>query len=375
MQRLNTSLENQANLEFIKEYFKAHTQRAYLVGGSVRDMFLGLPIQDFDIEFYDISPALFDELCLKLGASGVGKSFFVYKYKNFDLALARKENKVSYGHKGFEVELCNDEKEGAKRRDFTINSMMINIFDERFLDFYGGLEDLKQRVLRVVDEKSFIEDSLRVLRAVHFSSRFKLKVQTQSLNLMQAMDIKDLSLDRINTELYKFFKSDDLLRGFELLQALNLEKVLFGKDTSKEANLSLFKSKLKESRDYVKDEALFLYMYLNFFHIGKRAFFKETRLKKELLLKAEQDFFQDGLTDFDLLCIALKMPLCKWLGLWDIKRIQRAKELEIYNKAFKCEVNVKELEKQGFKGKELGDKIRLLRHEHIKNYIQEQGKK
>ncbi|NDJ26925.1 CCA tRNA nucleotidyltransferase [Campylobacter sp. MIT 12-8780] len=374
MQISKISLKNKANLDFIKEYFKPYTKRAYLVGGSVRDMLLGLELNDFDIEFYDISLELFDELCIKLGASGVGKSFFVYKYKNFDLALARTENKIAYGHKGFKIHICNDEKVAARRRDFTINSMMINIFTEEFLDFYQGKEDLERKILRCVDAKSFVEDSLRVLRAVHFIARFKLDIEPKSLELMQSMDISDLSLERINAELYKFFKASDLVFGFEALQSLNLEQKLFLHDTSKNEKLPFLKQILRSAREFIADEALFLYVYLNLFCIDKKAFFERTKLKKELLQKTKQDFFQDEVKDFELLYIACQMPLCQWLGLWDKTRIQRAKELNVYHQAFQCKVNAKELEKQGFKGKELGDKIKLLQQEKIKNYLQNKEK-
>ena len=79
----------------IKELLSKHTKRAYFVGGFVRDYFLGINSFDIDIEIYDISEQDFEILMNKLGASGVGKSFFVYKYKNFDLSLPRTENKVN----------------------------------------------------------------------------------------------------------------------------------------------------------------------------------------------------------------------------------------------------------------------------------------
>lgn len=228
MQISKISLKNNSDLQFIAEFLKPYTKRAYLVGGSVRDLFLGLKICDYDIELYDIKLKDFEKIMQKLGAQGFGKSFFVYKFKNYDLALARTENKISYGHKGFEVQICNDEKLGAKRRDFTINSMMINLFNDEFLDFYGGLKDLGAGFLRHIDKQSFQEDSLRVLRAVVFASRFNFKITSESLKLMQSMDITDLSKDRINAELYKFFKSPRLDVGYRYLQELGLEKQVFG---------------------------------------------------------------------------------------------------------------------------------------------------
>lgn len=371
MQVSKISLKNNYELEFIADFLKAYTKRAYLVGGSVRDLLLGYEIYDFDIEIYDVKPDIFDDLMKKIGANGFGKSFFVYKFKNYDLALARSENKVAHGHKGFEVSLCDDEKKASKRRDFTINSMMINIFNDEFLDFYAGLDDLKAGILRHIDDESFKEDSLRVFRAVHFVSRFHLTVASESIKLMQSMDTSDLSKDRINAELYKFFKAPQLVLGFELLQRLNLEQRVFLTDTKAHTQSQKFKQKLAEARNFIKDEALFLYLYLNFFEIEMKTFFKQTGLKKELYQKAKQPFFKDKMSDDDFASLALKMPLCKWLGLWDKERIQRAKALKLYDKALKADIDIKKLQKQGFEGKNLGVKIEMLKKEWIKNYIQE----
>ena len=302
MQISKISLKNNPDLQFIADFLKPYTQRAYLVGGSVRDLLLGLDICDYDIELYDIKPDDFEKIMQKLGAQGFGKSFFVYKFKNYDLALARTENKIAYGHRGFKIEICNDEKLCAKRRDFTINSMMIHLFNDEFLDFYGGLEDLKAGFLRYVDKQSFQEDSLRVLRAVVFASRFGFKITSESLKLMQDMDIKDLSQDRINAELYKFFKSTRLDVGYRYLQELGLEKEIFGFE-------SVFKSLefqtlLKKSREFIKSDALFLYLYLNFFNLDKEIFFKKTKLKKEYLKQAKQIFYLNDMSDFELAKIA-----------------------------------------------------------------------
>lgn len=110
--------------------------------------------KDIDIEVYDIDENKFVNLMEKLGAKGVGKSFFVYKFGNFDISLPRTESKISSGHKGFSVALTNNEKTASKRRDFTINSIMRNIFTGEILDFYGGTSDLLARILRVVDTKN-----------------------------------------------------------------------------------------------------------------------------------------------------------------------------------------------------------------------------
>lgn len=358
------SLKNKAQIKFIADFLRPYTKRAYLVGGALRDALLGLELKDFDIEVYDIKPALFEKLMQELGALGVGKSFFVYKYKNYDLALARTENKISYGHKGFKVLPCDDEKLAARRRDFTINSMMINIFDDTFLDFYGGFKDLKEGILRHIHTQSFQEDSLRVLRAVVFASRFDFIISKQTLKLMQEMSIKDLSQERINTELYKIFKSKNLALAYKYLQLLGLEKEIFGY-TFKDKNFSLL---LKKARDFIDDEALFLYLYFNYFKLDKKSFFEKTQLKKEFLIKANQTFTK-RLSDKTLLEISLKMPLKDWLGLYSAKRIQRAKQLKVYDKPFQSKIKATHLLQEGFKGAKLGLELSKRQKQELKNYL------
>ena len=197
----NSELKDE--FEKIKSALAPHTKRAYFVGGCVRDALLGLACYDYDIEIYDLSPELFDSIMSALGAKGVGKSFFVYKLGAFDLALARLESKSGFGHRGFEVRVCNDERSGSLRRDFSINALMLNIFDNRILDFHSGRADLLAKQLRVVSKQTFCDDSLRVLRAAQFVAMFNQKKKKKSLELMRSIDISDLSSERVRIELNK----------------------------------------------------------------------------------------------------------------------------------------------------------------------------
>lgn len=366
MQKLKIDLKNNVDFLRISKLLKPYTNRAYLVGGCVRDALLGIGSDDFDIEIYDIKPDKFDILMQELGANGVGKSFFVYKYKNFDLALARYENKISKGHQGFDVRICHDEKDGARRRDFTINALMCNIFDFSFFDFFGGLNDLQNKIIRHIDEKSFIEDSLRVLRALYFSSRFDFSIDNSTLDLMKTMDITDLSRDRINMELYKIFSKSNLLKAYKGIQLLDLEeKIFFHRSKSKE-----FEKLLYTGQKYIHHEALFLYLYLNFFNFPIRKFFEKSKMKKELLKSCEQEFFSDKISDLELAKIALTRPLKEWLGLWDEERINQAKKMNLYDTKFQSKISAKDLLKEGFSGEKLGLELNKRKIKELKYYIE-----
>ena len=351
----------------IKELLSRHTKRAYFVGGFVRDYFLGINSFDIDIEIYDISEQDFKILMNKLGASGVGKSFFVYKYKNFDLSLPRTENKVNYGHCGFEVKICNNEKMAAKRRDFTINSIMINIFNGEILDFYDGTNDLKNKILKVVDKDTFCEDSLRVLRAVQFAARFDLKVENKSLNLMKAISLNDLSSDRIQNELIKLFKAEHQSVGLELIYELNIFEFLFLTKISK-SDLEILSKKLENGSKFIKNEIYFLYNLLNFLNLDKEKVLKRLNLNTKFKKIVNEPYVKNPSLK-DLLMISLKMPLKNWLGLDSLDLIQKAKKLDIYDNVFKTKIRAQDIINAGFKNEEIGEKLRKKQEDEVDIFL------
>lgn len=183
---------------------------ALLVGGSVRDMFLGKISKDFDVEVYGIMPDILKEMVQKLGKlSEVGESFSVLKLSfgegiDIDVSLPRTDSKIGEGHRDFEIKYdpSMSVSEAARRRDFTINSMAFNPLTGEFYDPYGGLKDLRERILRVTDEEKFKEDSLRVMRALQFIGRFGLSLEPKSLRIVQETipALKKLSKERIAEE-------------------------------------------------------------------------------------------------------------------------------------------------------------------------------
>jgi len=208
-----------------------------LVGGCVRDHFLNLPIKDYDIEVFNIKD--FETLIKYLEPFGkvklVGKSFGVLKLNvgndEYDFALPRTEKKVGVGHKGFEV--ISDSylsfEQAAIRRDFTINAIGYDFFKDEFIDPFDGISDLEKKVLKHIDDKTFIEDPLRVYRAIQFSSRFDFKLDDKTFLLCKKMvkngDLAELANERIFEEFKKLFlKSKKPSIGFELLKELGILK-------------------------------------------------------------------------------------------------------------------------------------------------------
>ncbi|MGA9768223.1 MAG: polynucleotide adenylyltransferase [Blastocatellia bacterium] len=195
--------------------------RAMLVGGWVRDYLLGAESKDFDIEVYGLEPSRLRAVLETIAfVNTVGEHFSVYKlaFKSsdegrfeIDVSIPRRESKSGRGHRGFVIE--GDPhmtiEEAARRRDFTINAILYDPLTDETIDPFGGALDLRQRVLRAVAADTFIDDSLRVLRAVQFAARFEMTVDPQTVELCRSIDLTDLPRERIWGEVEKLLTFAD----------------------------------------------------------------------------------------------------------------------------------------------------------------------
>jgi tRNA nucleotidyltransferase (CCA-adding enzyme) len=150
-----------------------------------------------------------DALCGLLEGVGrvdtVGESFTVFKVAGVDVALPRRESKVSRGHRGFEVigDPQMSVEDACRRRDFTINAMLYDPLTREIVDPFGGQRDLEARILRMVDASTFPDDSLRVLRGLQFAARFALTMDEATRRVCRAIPLDDLPSERISGEFEK----------------------------------------------------------------------------------------------------------------------------------------------------------------------------
>lgn len=183
---------------------------ALLVGGSVRDNLMGKISKDFDLEVYGLEAAALEEITKRIGkVSEVGKAFGILKISlpnglDIDVSLPRTDSKIDTGHRGFEVK--TDPKmsvqDAARRRDFTMNSVSANPLTGELHDPFGGVEDIKNRLLKITDPERFKDDPLRVLRALQFVGRFGLEIEENSMQIIREMapQLKELPKERIGEE-------------------------------------------------------------------------------------------------------------------------------------------------------------------------------
>ena len=370
--KTGTEIYKNSELDFFRSLFAPFSKRVYLVGGCVRDALLGREIYDYDIEVYDIEPLKFDELMAGIRASGVGKSYFIYKYKNYDLGLPRSESKTGNSHKDFAVSYINDPSLASLRRDFTVNAMMMNIFNGEILDFHGGKKDLESKTLRHIDSEKFKEDPLRVLRGVQFSARLGFSIADETLELMKTLDLAHLSKDRVNTELIKFFRAKELEKGAFYLFALSLFEQIFGVQICENDE---FLSELKSAREFVDDERLFLYMLFGKFELDAKEILEKMRLPKSYFSILKEPYFKDMPSDAEIVQIALNMPLKSWLGAYNKERIERAKELGVYKAKFDAKVDVSEILSAGFKNEMIAAEIKRRQELAIKKHLKTLAKR
>jgi tRNA nucleotidyltransferase (CCA-adding enzyme) len=209
-----------------------------LVGGCVRDYFLGLDVKDYDIEVYGLEKL--EELEALLEEFGdvnhVGKSFGILKLSTtemeYDFSFPRLENKTTLGHRGFDVVVDGSLtfEIATKRRDFTINSIGYDYKNKIYHDPFQGIKDIKHKLLKHIDDETFMEDALRVYRAVQFSARFDFALDTYTFKLCKKIvkteEFKTLSKERIYEEYKKLFlKSKMPSVGLTLLNQLKIEKI------------------------------------------------------------------------------------------------------------------------------------------------------
>src|SRR6267378_3131846 len=222
---------------------RERSHQAYLVGGCVRDLLLGREPADYDVatdatpqQIMEIFPltfavgAQFGVVLVPLsknesGASAVGPN---EKVPVVEVATLRSDVGYSDGRHPDEVRFSKDPREDVRRRDFTINGMLLDPITNEVLDFVGGREDLKAGIIRTIGEPEhrFGEDKLRMLRAVRFAARFEYRIDPATLVAIQrlASQIHQVSRERVRDELTKMLTEGRARRAFELLDESGLLK-------------------------------------------------------------------------------------------------------------------------------------------------------
>ncbi len=237
--------------------------RVYLVGGIIRDLLIGYPPEQ-DLDFVVIGDAVDFTFKLQNKLGGSIRHFNQFGTASLDLdhgirldlVTARKEFYTS------PAALPRIEKSGLKndlfRRDFTINTMACSLEAENygdFIDYYNGKKDLEKSVIRVLYQHSFIDDPLRILRAVRFEQRYKFEIEPKTLQLLhkaaQKKVLNKVSRQRLNQELKLIYREPSPVKILKRLYDLNLMPFLYPEaEIDQETWQTLFK--LEEALSWVQ---------------------------------------------------------------------------------------------------------------------------
>ncbi len=226
---MTATLQAQSALT-IARTLQARNYQAYLVGGCVRDLLLGLTPKDYDIAT-DAQPAQVIELFPK--ANLVGAHFGVVLVGDVEVATFRSDHCYLDGRRPEGVTFESDPRQDVLRRDFTINALLLDPesaaapdAEGGILDWVGGVADLRAGVIRAIGlpEARFQEDHLRMLRAIRFAARFGFTIEEQTMAAIRKLRalISRVSPERIRDELVRILTEGGARRGLEMLDQSGL---------------------------------------------------------------------------------------------------------------------------------------------------------
>jgi len=308
LKRLREAWENMDTLQKIQETIEAAGGEIFVVGGPVRDKVLGKTPKDIDFLVRKLTLEQIAAAIRTIGkADEVGKAFGVVKGTVdgdvYDFAIPRtKEVKTGDSHTDFAVQTDPNAsvEDDMKRRDFTWNSMAMSLRDfiagdmHAVIDPNGGMQDLKNKVLRAVGDPAarFGEDPLRMLRAIQFATRMGFDIEGETLVAIQTLKgkLKSVSGERILEEFKKAWTKGnaDSEVFIALLEKTGVGKLLFGADFAPQPVKLDFGAPLKASDDVVAAR-----MVAFFLKGGNIAVMKPEAIQVKFLEVAKKTFFSE----------------------------------------------------------------------------------
>ncbi len=212
-------------IDIIRELRK-RGHEAYLVGGCVRDMVMGIEPAD-----YDIATSARPEEIVKIfpRTESIGAQFgvilVIYRGHPFEVATFRSDEAYVDGRRPTGV-VFTDVKQDVLRRDFTINGLLYDPLDGRVIDYVQGQSDIQAKLVRAIGDPRarFEEDKLRILRAVRFGARLGYEIEPATWEAVRAMapKIHQVSSERIREELSRILTEGQAARGLRLLDESGL---------------------------------------------------------------------------------------------------------------------------------------------------------
>ncbi len=203
---------------------------AYLVGGAVRDWFLGKPCKDYDIAT-DAEPKEVQALFRKTIPTGIahGTVTILYKGEKIECTTFRCEADYSDGRRPQKINYVRSIEEDLSRRDFTMNAIAVSLKDGSIVDPFEGVKSIKSKTIKTVGSPldRFGEDGLRPIRAIRFASQLGFKIEEETLKAIPlSIEVcKKVSIERFRDEFVKMLLSEHPIISLRLLEDTGLLKV------------------------------------------------------------------------------------------------------------------------------------------------------
>lgn len=224
-------------IDVIREVAQEKECRPFLVGGPVRDIILGRQAIDLDLTLETGGSTLARALAKRIdGRVRSFPQFLTYKvsadgFPEIDIATARKERYRQPG--SLPAVTAGRLKDDLLRRDFAINAIALDLLTEQLHDPANGREDIEARQVRVLHERSFLDDPTRVFRAVRLATRLDFAIELQTTEWMHqaisAGSLLTISRERIWRELFLAMDEESAPRVLTRLIAHGALEVLFGR--------------------------------------------------------------------------------------------------------------------------------------------------
>jgi tRNA nucleotidyltransferase (CCA-adding enzyme) len=205
--------------------------KAYLVGGCVRDLLLGIPVDEWDITT-SARPEKVIKLFAKVVPTGIdyGTVTVLLDSKGYEVTTFRADEKYVDGRHPSNVVFTDDIHKDLSRRDFTINALAYDPQTDELIDNYNGKQDLKDKIIRTVGNPldRFSEDGLRSVRACRFAAKLKFEIEKETFSaISKTLAItKKVAPERIHDEIVKMLGADKPSTGFELMRLSGLLRLI-----------------------------------------------------------------------------------------------------------------------------------------------------
>ncbi|BCR21301.1 CCA tRNA nucleotidyltransferase [Borrelia miyamotoi] len=244
----------------ISKIFNNHNYEFFLVGGALRDLLLKKIPYDFDFTT-NATPEEIMQLFPNNMQTGIkhGTISIIFNKKIFEITTYRIEIDYENKRSPKKIKFTKNLNEDLKRRDFTINSIAMNMLNCELIDCYNGKKDLNKKIIKCIGEpnKRFEEDALRILRAARFASTLDFTIDHNTLISMKYKkeNILLLSKERINNEFIKLLEGKNPIKGVNYLQKINFFKYFFNIEINKKLKNKI--NLLNKNKFYLKAIVIF----------------------------------------------------------------------------------------------------------------------